>query len=97
MHADLAACSHFAFFSSVPALSESEACSIWIRGLTQLAESDPKTESLVESLKRKYNSDKKSGAIKQFWDNRKLEQEVEKSEKEAISQSTITVNRTTTR
>ncbi|KAF9083086.1 hypothetical protein BGX27_004268, partial [Mortierella sp. AM989] len=97
-HTDLAACGHFDFFNRFPELLESKACSIWFTGLSQFGEgSDSNTKILVESLKQNYISDKKNGAMKQYWDNRKLEQEIEKSQKEAVAHTTITVNRTTAR
>ncbi|KAG0355214.1 hypothetical protein BGZ54_001252, partial [Gamsiella multidivaricata] len=97
-HPNLPACGHFDFFDSVPELSEINACSVWIGGLTELAkDSDPKTEASLILLKERYYADKKNGALKRYWSNRRLEQEAERSEKEARVRTIITVNRTTAR
>ncbi|KAF9079049.1 hypothetical protein BGX29_004533, partial [Mortierella sp. GBA35] len=97
-HADLLSSSHFDFFNSVPELSEVNACSIWIGGLTDMArDSDPKTRASLMLLKERYFADKGNGTMKQFWSDRKLEQEAERSQQEARIQTNITVNRTTAR
>ncbi|KAF8970522.1 hypothetical protein BGZ46_010473 [Entomortierella lignicola] len=95
---DLTASSHFGFFDSVPELTEAYLCNIWINGLSELAkDSDSTTEASVNTLKQRYLSDKNSGAMKEYWNKKKLEQEVEKSQREAEVQATIAVNRTTAR
>ncbi|KAF9169414.1 hypothetical protein BGX21_001709 [Mortierella sp. AD011] len=83
-YTDLTASSHFGFFSSVPELSEANACNIWIRDLSKLAkDSDPAIRLSVETLEQKYSSDKKSGAMKEYWNNRKLKREMTQSQREA--------------
>ncbi|KAG0029663.1 hypothetical protein BGZ81_003544 [Podila clonocystis] len=51
----------------------------------------------LELLKKRYVSDKKNGALKQYWSDRELEREEERSQKQVRIQTNITVNRTTTR
>ncbi|KAF9159012.1 hypothetical protein DFQ26_007010 [Actinomortierella ambigua] len=97
-HPDLSAISHFDFFDSVLDLTEADACHIWLSCLAALAkDADPAIKASVVSLKETYLKDKKNGAMRRYWDRRKLEQEAEKSKNEARMQSAITVNRTTTR
>jgi len=74
------------------------ACSIWIGDLTDMAQdSDPKTRASSVLPKERYFADKQNGITKQYWSGGKLEQEAERSQKEARIQTHITVNRTTAR
>lgn len=95
---DLSAICHVDFFDSAPDLSEADACHIRLSCLTELAKvADPATKASMALLKEKYLKDKKNGNLRRYWDRRKLEQEAEKSQNEAIMQTAITVNRTATR
>ncbi|KAF9147941.1 hypothetical protein DFQ26_002800, partial [Actinomortierella ambigua] len=95
-HPDLATISHFDFFDSAPHLSEADACDIWMSSLAALAkDADPATKALVESLREMYLKDMKIGILRQYWDRRKLEYEVEKSKNEVTIQTVVTVNHTT--
>ncbi|KAK3823802.1 MAG: hypothetical protein J3R72DRAFT_426697 [Linnemannia gamsii] len=97
-HPDLPACSHFDFFDEAPELEETDACAVWITGLTALAkDSDPTTGASLTLLRERYYDDKKNGTLKQYWSNRRVEQEVGRSEQAARVQTAITVNRTTAR
>ncbi|KAG0342441.1 hypothetical protein BG005_002708, partial [Podila minutissima] len=97
-HHDLLSADHFGFFESAPELSEVNACSIWIAGLTEMAQDSNATRGAsLELLKKRYVSDKKNGALKQYWSDRELEREEERSQKQVRIQTNITVNRTTTR
>ncbi|KAF9370724.1 hypothetical protein CPB97_002525 [Podila verticillata] len=97
-HPDLSVICHFDFFDSAPGLSEADACNVWLSCLTTLArDSDPATKASLVLLKERYFSDKKNGKLRQYWDRRKLKQELEKSQEEATIQAVITVNRTTSR
>ncbi|KAF8905178.1 hypothetical protein BGZ58_006407, partial [Dissophora ornata] len=95
---DLSGCSHFDFFDGAPELSEADACNIWLSCLTALAkDSDATTGASLILLKERYYADRKNGALKQYWSNRRVEQEAERSEEEARVQTAIAVNRTTAR
>ncbi|KAG0306168.1 hypothetical protein BGZ99_001831 [Dissophora globulifera] len=97
-HPDLSASSQFDFFDSVPELSEADACNIWLSSLTALGkDSDPTVQTSSTLLREMYYVDKNNGTTRQYWDKRRIEQETERSEKEAKIQTAITVNRTTTR
>ncbi|KAI9240539.1 MAG: hypothetical protein BYD32DRAFT_151546 [Podila humilis] len=97
-HPDLSVICHFDFFDSAPCLSEADACNVWLSCLTTLVkDSDPTTKTSLMLLKERYFTDKKNGKMKQYWDRRKLKQELEKSKEEATIQAVITVNRTTSR
>lgn len=97
-YADLLSSSHFDFFRGVPGISEENACSIWMGGLTDMVrDSDLETGASLMLLKERYFADKKNGTMKQFWCNRKLDQEAERSQQKARIQTNITVNRTTAR
>jgi hypothetical protein len=97
-HPDISAISHFDFFDSALDLPESAACHIWLSCLGALAEdADPATKASVSLLKEMYFKDKKTGTLRQYWNQRELEQEAEKSKNEVTMQTTITVNRTTAR
>ncbi|KAF8939868.1 hypothetical protein BGZ58_008496 [Dissophora ornata] len=97
-HPDLSASSQFYFFDSVPELPEAHACNVWLSSLTALGkDSDPTTQTSSTLLREWYYVNKNNGTTRQYWDKRRLEQETERSEKEAKIQTTITVNRTTAR
>jgi hypothetical protein len=97
-HTNPLSSSHFDFFNSIPEISEENACSIWIGGLTDMVQdSDPKTRASLMLLKERYFADKKNGTRKRFWSDRKQQQEAERSQQEARVQTNITVNRTTAR
>ncbi|KAF9313219.1 hypothetical protein BG003_005481 [Podila horticola] len=97
-HPDLSVVCHFDFFDSAPGLSEADACNVWLSCLTALAkDSGPTTKASFVLLKERYLTDKKNGKMKQYWERRKLKQELEKSKEEATIQAGITVNRTTSR
>ncbi|KAF9431437.1 hypothetical protein BGZ76_000308 [Entomortierella beljakovae] len=89
--------SHLDFFNKFKELSESDACAIWTTGLDELAnKSDISMKASLKLLVDKYNLDKKNGTLKRYWNNRRLEQEAERSEMEARIQAAITANRTAT-
>ncbi|KAG0242623.1 hypothetical protein BGX31_000079 [Mortierella sp. GBA43] len=46
---------------------------------------------------KKYHEDKIDGTSKQYWDRRRLEQAAKESKEEVELQTSVTVNRTTTR
>ncbi|GJJ71750.1 hypothetical protein EMPS_04107 [Entomortierella parvispora] len=48
-------------------------------------------------LKKRYVTDKNNGKLKQYWNDRKLVQEEEKTNKAAAIQTSISINRATTR
>ncbi|KAG0220720.1 hypothetical protein BGX31_010670 [Mortierella sp. GBA43] len=95
---DLSVICHFDFFASVPNLSEADACNIWLSSLTDLAKSSATaTKASATLLIKKYHEDKIDGTLRQYWDRRRLEQAAKKSKEEVELQTTVTVNRTTTR
>ncbi|KAI1300505.1 hypothetical protein EDD11_006180 [Mortierella claussenii] len=83
--------SHFDFFESVSDLSESAATAIWWNGLKVLKKnSDP----VFEPLKERYVADKNNGKSRQYWSDRKLAREEEKTNKAAAIQTSISINHT---
>jgi hypothetical protein len=68
--------SHFDFFESVSGLSEAAATAIWWSDLKVLEKnSDP----VFEPLKERYVTDKNNWKLRQYWNDRKLVQEEEKT------------------
>lgn len=97
-HPDLIGVSHFDFFDSAPEMTEPNACHTWLSSLDTLTkDANPATQATVACLKKRYSRDKQNGALRRYWERRRLEQEAEKSKAEATLQTVVTVNRTTAR
>ncbi|KAF9290208.1 hypothetical protein BGZ68_007679 [Mortierella alpina] len=97
-HPNLTGVNHFDFFDSAPEMTEPNACHTWLSSLDTLTkEANPATQATVAYLKKRYSRDKQNGALRRYWERRRLEQEAEKSKAEATLQTVVTVNRTTAR